>query len=493
MGDIDFLQRKDSENAKKNGSKYDIEYTQPTNAAPIKPVPKRKWFSFFKRNSAKAPRAKTAEVKTATETTQSAAKIDPSKRRKKASKAKFSKNVVAPTMLSEESTKKTITTPPPQTAVLTVNPEADVVQATLEKPASSQTVITPPVTKAAPAPQPLKPPILETPTIQHQPLPAPAKVVKSQVDAPVASAPTSPHPQSILKPLQPMAPAAPATSNTTAAAPVARPVMTPKPAVAAAPVRTSSSSNVAAGIATPSPIAATAPKHNTDHVIAQHVENLSGEHTNPKRLEAAPFTVDLLPSHLVQKLHPTSPITRLLNTALVTLVVVGAIYGGLVGYESYYLLQTKDLQTQLTTLDQNIQQYRVLQTSIDTDNKKLQAINDLLAKHIYWTQFFDQLEQYTLPNVQYTNFSGNTTGTITLQALTTDYAAVSHQIAVLKNADDFIESVSASSATLQALESANKESSKESLTAQATPQVSFSMSIKVRPEIFYRHSYDNVQ
>jgi len=60
--------------------------------------------------------------------------------------------------------------------------------------------------------------------------------------------------------------------------------------------------------------------------------------------------------------------------------------------------------------------------------KKLSIIEILLDKHIYWTNFFEFLEENTLSDVHFTRFSGGVGGSYTLSAYSNDFDAIDAQI-----------------------------------------------------------------
>lgn len=73
--------------------------------------------------------------------------------------------------------------------------------------------------------------------------------------------------------------------------------------------------------------------------------------------------------------------------------------------------------------------------------KKVLALSKILAGHIYWTNFLKLLEKYTLDGVYYKDFSVDVSGAFTLPAVARDYQALAQQVAVFKDASDFIKEV----------------------------------------------------
>ena len=103
---------------------------------------------------------------------------------------------------------------------------------------------------------------------------------------------------------------------------------------------------------------------------------------------------------------------------------------------------------------------------------KVDEIETLLNKHVYWTKFFEKLEENTLPNVKFTGFAGTLGSDITLQAIAPDYQTVSKQWIHLQNADDFVKKVTIGGATLSVSEN--------------DIDVSFSLTLDFVEDIFYK-------
>lgn len=113
----------------------------------------------------------------------------------------------------------------------------------------------------------------------------------------------------------------------------------------------------------------------------------------------------------------------------------------------YYIHKEKiikdynSLESELNVDMENTEKYDNLIHEINFWQEKVKKIEDLLDKHIYWTKFFEKLEENTLPNVQFTGFTGSINNSITLQATAPDYQTVSKQWIHLQNADDFVKEV----------------------------------------------------
>ncbi|MCD6442317.1 hypothetical protein J7L24_02140, partial [bacterium] len=75
---------------------------------------------------------------------------------------------------------------------------------------------------------------------------------------------------------------------------------------------------------------------------------------------------------------------------------------------------------------------------------KAAEVKKVLKNHIYWTNFFDLLETYTVPDVYFGDFSAQAGESIRLMATSRDLMSLAQQIVAFNNAPDFIKEVNVS-------------------------------------------------
>lgn len=225
--------------------------------------------------------------------------------------------------------------------------------------------------------------------------------------------------------------------------PTTQPIPTPPPT---SPVRTTPTSQAIPAVPA-APITAAA-HHATSvgQIIAQNVSGMGGQSTNPAAPHPSLVSLNLLPNAMYKPLHQASAVFRLFRTATLTVMAGTVLYLAMVCYQAFFVWQTHTVLTELRTLDATILSYRTLQNDINSTSDTLLAIQQLLDEHIYWTQWFAFLEQYTLPTVYYTNFSGSDTGAMNLDAIAPDYNTIAQQITVFQDRTE-VQSVTVSTAT----------------------------------------------
>jgi len=130
---------------------------------------------------------------------------------------------------------------------------------------------------------------------------------------------------------------------------------------------------------------------------------------------------------------------QILGSALLALLIVGIVYGGIRAYGSQ---REKEIQTirdviqktesQISNLERNAAVLSQFQT-------KLTSLKTLLDTHISMVKFFRKLEELTLSNVSYSNVSLSGEGTVMLSAVSTDYTSVGRQLLAYEKAPEIIK------------------------------------------------------
>lgn len=183
--------------------------------------------------------------------------------------------------------------------------------------------------------------------------------------------------------------------------------------------------------------------------------------------------VNLIPEDVLVKLDPKTKLAQLGVTLGIIILVVGAIYGYMLYQHSQITGKIEEMLGDISATEQEISNFEPLRQEAVSLKKNIDSVTLVLNTHIYWSQFLRLLEQYTLPNVYYSNLAGNVAGKITLTAKAPDLRTLSNQYLIFQNASDFVESVTIDSAVTGA-----KETGEET--------VDFSISLTIKPEIFYK-------
>jgi hypothetical protein len=171
----------------------------------------------------------------------------------------------------------------------------------------------------------------------------------------------------------------------------------------------------------------------------------------------------------------------LLFVALAGLISVAA-YGFLLILEKDKISSSQGTFTNLTSIVAQIQSEEVYAEEILNFNNKLLAVSYLLNNHIYWSNFFKFLEDYTIKDAYYEKFTGDLSGKYILPAVAKDYRSISNQLRVLQSAGSKVMSVDTGGAA-----STNPAAAPVTPgAATSTPNVRFDLNLNLDRSIFIK-------
>lgn len=190
-----------------------------------------------------------------------------------------------------------------------------------------------------------------------------------------------------------------------------------------------------------------------------------------KFLEAS--GVDLIPT--AAKTKSWKQIINLLITSLIVSVSIVLIFFVVLFLQekNIHKQQTRKAE-QITGIEREIQEFKTINDEINVLGKDIYLINNLLNKHLYWTNFFELLEKYTVAEVHYKGLIAGNNGSMTLEAVGNSFDSVARQLKVLQSEDakEFVSSVNISSASL------------------SEDGVSFSINLILNTNLFYYSNQD---
>ena len=157
------------------------------------------------------------------------------------------------------------------------------------------------------------------------------------------------------------------------------------------------------------------------------------------------FGVSLMPKQ-------TMVISRVVHTRLLFLIIfiffilviffISRLYGD--WYFDRLKFQAEHLKREIVLLEAQTIPLLENRDNIITLADKATEVNKVLDNHIYWTNFFDLLESYTVPDVYFGNFSASAGKSINLTATSRNLMYLAQQIVAFNNAPDFIKKVNVS-------------------------------------------------
>jgi len=200
--------------------------------------------------------------------------------------------------------------------------------------------------------------------------------------------------------------------------------------------------------------------------------------TKPKISETEPaltsFDVNLVPEEMVERKIPRGKFIIMGVALVVSILLAGGIRFGLEIYYQNIIIKIEEINLEISELDQEINSYEKLQDNVKIIKNKVDNVRTALNTHIYWSKFLTELEKYTIPEVYYTGLTADVNGSVSLSVIGKSYEAAAKQLTVFRSADDFV-----SSATISSIKYTGSE------VEGTTGYVSFSISLKVLPNVFF--------
>ncbi len=181
--------------------------------------------------------------------------------------------------------------------------------------------------------------------------------------------------------------------------------------------------------------------------------------------------VNLLPSE-IKEVDTNTFIFSLLLSLLMCVLIVFAVYFGVSIYRDKIIRENNELNKTVNDSLEDLKSYDSTIKDIESWQEKVQKIQDLFGRHIYWSKFFKAIEDNTLPTVNFSNFQGGLNGNLVLSAMAPDYQTVVRQWLYLKRANNFAKNVIITGASL------------------SEDGVSFSITLDLQDNIFYDSSFN---
>jgi len=129
-------------------------------------------------------------------------------------------------------------------------------------------------------------------------------------------------------------------------------------------------------------------------------------------------------------------IIPLASAILASIVAAAAIYYGIAFYQKSNQSKNLEQAQKFQELEKTIALEEPGVKEINVFGGKLKIVSQIFAQHLYWTNFFKFLEDNIIKNVYFTDFSGDTSGNYSLNALASSYGDIDQQVMVLKNNKD---------------------------------------------------------
>ncbi|MFH0956129.1 MAG: hypothetical protein V1801_02885 [Candidatus Falkowbacteria bacterium] len=164
---------------------------------------------------------------------------------------------------------------------------------------------------------------------------------------------------------------------------------------------------------------------------------------------------NLIQGELVTFFDWRSKVIVLVSAILMPIFVVGVVYYGLGFYQKSNQIKNLAQAQKFVELEQNILEEEAGLKEILDFQAQLKTVSRIFAQHLYWTNFFNFLEDNTIKDVYFENFEGDTSGYYAMDTLTASYSNIAEQVNIFKNNKKIITAL-ASGGEMVAGDGANK-------------------------------------
>ena len=142
---------------------------------------------------------------------------------------------------------------------------------------------------------------------------------------------------------------------------------------------------------------------------------------------------NLMQGELVTFFDWRSKVMILVGAVLGPVLLIGAVYYGLVFYQKSNEAKNLAQAQKFAELEQNIAKEEAGAKEISGFEAQLKTVSKIFGQHIYWTNFFKFLEDNTIKDVYFINFDGDTSGNYLMDALAVNYGGIAGQVNAFKN------------------------------------------------------------
>lgn len=188
---------------------------------------------------------------------------------------------------------------------------------------------------------------------------------------------------------------------------------------------------------------------------------------NPKILE-----VNLIKDEALVSFDWNRGLFVLIMMLILASLLVTEVYFGLDWWEKQENSRVEELKAETSKIDQQAVELKKQVDVALSYKEKSAAFSSLISNHVYWNNFFSWLESNTLTTIRYNRFSGGLTGEYVLQGHAQTLADISWQVKTLLD-NPLTEKVEVLQASVGEQDETND-----------IGPVSFSLSLKIKPEIF---------
>ncbi len=201
--------------------------------------------------------------------------------------------------------------------------------------------------------------------------------------------------------------------------------------------------------------------------------------------------VDLIKGEQERKLNWSKYVAFIFLAVVVASVLALEVYWLIGWWKSQENKRAAEIEKDIEEVRSEVSQLEDEYQTLTEFKIKADLLDDLLAKHPYWTNFFTWIERTTLLNVTWDSFSADLSGNYSLNGEATTFADISWQVRSFLE-DDMVKNVSVDSGTgglreeTREIEGLLDEEGDPVMESYLESNVTFSLNLEIDPALFYR-------
>lgn len=164
----------------------------------------------------------------------------------------------------------------------------------------------------------------------------------------------------------------------------------------------------------------------------------------------------------------------LASVIILILIILGGVYWGISMWGDYRAEKNEFFSEKSEKMEEQIEHLQENTQDAFIYKQKLQIAEMLLDDHVYWTNFFELLEDRTFSDVYYIGFQGDIKGQYTISTQARDLSMIDSQVQYLQEADMIKD------AKVRGAVNAEEQSAEGQGEG-----VAFDLELKVEPGVFY--------
>jgi hypothetical protein len=201
--------------------------------------------------------------------------------------------------------------------------------------------------------------------------------------------------------------------------------------------------------------------------------------------------VDLIKGEKEKKLDWSKYIAFIFLTVVAASVLAFEVYWLIGWWEKQENKRTQEIEKNIKNIKEEISQLEAEYQTITELKIKADILEELLAHHPFWTNFFNWIERRTLSTVSWESFSADLSGSYSLNGEAKTFADISWQTRSFLD-DKLVEAVNVNSGDgglrqeTRAIPGLFDEDDNPIMETYLESSVTFSLDLEISPTLFYR-------